>query len=54
MPSLDLGRGYRVRESGRRRACFECCSPCEGRVMLVAMWIVFWKMLFLAKVLVGG
>lgn len=53
MLSLGLGRGCRVKESGRKRACFESCSPCEGRAMLAAMWIVFWKMLFLAKVLVG-
>lgn len=53
MPSLGPGRGCRVKESGRRRACFESCSPCEGRVMSVAMWIVFWKTLFLAKVPVG-
>lgn len=54
MPSLGLGRGYRVKESGRKRACFESCSPCEGRVMWVATWIVFWKILFLAKVLVDA
>lgn len=37
MPSLGLGRGYRVRVSGRRRAYFDSCSLCEGKAMLVAM-----------------